>query len=68
VREVADLAIAKAKIAPQVLELRWSAFLGGEIAPAHTATPAKKAHAAKKQAPTAAKPKAAEPKPKQKGM
>jgi hypothetical protein len=28
VREVADLAIAKAKVAPQVPELRWAAFLG----------------------------------------
>ncbi len=44
VREVADLAIAKAKTAPQVLELRWAEFLGGA-----TAKPAKKA-AAKKTA------------------
>ncbi|HWG21623.1 MAG TPA: hypothetical protein VG225_13920 [Terracidiphilus sp.] len=29
VREVADLAIAKAKAAPRHLELRWSAFLNG---------------------------------------
>ena len=29
VREVADLAIAKARIAPQHLELRWAAFLNG---------------------------------------
>lgn len=37
VREVADLAIAKAKAAPQILELRWSAFLGAEAAKAATA-------------------------------
>jgi hypothetical protein len=30
VREVADLAIAKAKLAPHVVELRWAAFLGAE--------------------------------------
>jgi len=30
VREVADLAIAKAKKAPEVSELRWAAFLGAE--------------------------------------
>jgi hypothetical protein len=29
IKEVADLAIAKAKTAPHILELRWSAFLGG---------------------------------------
>jgi hypothetical protein len=32
VREVADLAIAKAKKAPHVPELRWAAFLGAEAA------------------------------------
>ena len=37
VREVADLAIAKAHIAPHLPELRWSAFLGAE-----TARPARK--------------------------
>jgi glutathione synthase/RimK-type ligase-like ATP-grasp enzyme len=30
VKEVADLAIAKAKTAPQLPELRWAAFLGAE--------------------------------------
>ena len=30
VREVADLAIAKAELAPHVMELRWAAFLGAE--------------------------------------
>ena len=32
VREVADLAIAKAKAAPMHLELRWSSFLNAEAA------------------------------------
>jgi len=34
VREVADLAIAKARTAPKVPELRWAAFLGTAAAPA----------------------------------
>jgi hypothetical protein len=55
VREVADLAIEKAKAGPQSAELRWSAFLSGsDAAPAKEAKPAKKA-AAKKKAKTAAK-------------
>ena len=33
VKAVADLAIAKAKAAPHILELRWSAFLGGDNHP-----------------------------------
>ncbi len=33
VREVADMVIAKAKAAPHILELRWSAFLGADVAP-----------------------------------
>jgi hypothetical protein len=33
VREVADLAIAKAKKAPHVLDLRWATFLGAETKP-----------------------------------
>ncbi len=33
VNAVADLAIAKAKKAPHLPELRWSAFLGAEVAP-----------------------------------
>jgi glutathione synthase/RimK-type ligase-like ATP-grasp enzyme len=37
VREVADIAIAKAKTAPHVPELRWSAFLGGNVAKAKAA-------------------------------
>ena len=49
VKEVADLAIAKAKLAPQAPELRWQAFLGAEAA--QTAKPvAKKKPAAKKAA------------------
>ena len=32
VRAVADMAIAKAKTAPHVPELRWSALLGGKSA------------------------------------
>jgi predicted transcriptional regulator len=50
VREVADLAIAKAQAAPQASELLWSAFLGAEPAPAKPAKPAKKKAAAKKKA------------------
>jgi hypothetical protein len=46
VKEVADLAIAKAKKAPAITELRWSAFLGA--APA--ATPGAKKPAKKKAA------------------
>ena len=44
VREVADLAIAKAKTAPHVQELRWAAFLGGAATPKKKASkkPAKK--------------------------
>ena len=44
VREVADLAIAKAKLAPKTLDLNWASFLNA--APA--AKPAKKAAAKKK--------------------
>ncbi len=43
VREVADLAIAKAKLAPKTLDLNWASFLNA--APA--AKPAKKASAKK---------------------
>jgi len=55
VSEVAALAIAKAKKAPTVPELRWSSFLGTAPEPAKAAKPA-----AKKKAPSkkAAKPKA----------
>ena len=45
IREVADLAIAKAKTAPQTLELRWAAFLGAEATAAKTK---KKVYARKK--------------------
>ncbi|MDR3740520.1 MAG: hypothetical protein P4L40_16010 [Terracidiphilus sp.] len=50
VREVADLAIAKAKTAPHVQELRWAAFLSGDAAkkPSKTAGAKKKTKAAAK--------------------
>lgn len=44
VKEVADLAIAKAKIAPRVQELRWTAFLSGDA----TTKPRKKTGAKKR--------------------
>ena len=48
VKEVADLAIAKARLAPRLPELRWSAFLGAAPVPKKTArTAAKKKQAAK---------------------
>jgi hypothetical protein len=46
VREVTDLAIAKAKQAPQHLDLNWSSFLKMQAAPTKK-TPAKKAAAKK---------------------
>jgi len=50
VEHVADMAIAKAKTAPQVPELRWSAFLGAALIPAKSAkTPAKKKSASKQK-------------------
>ena len=58
VKEVADLAIAKAKAAPQMLDLNWASFLNA--APA--AKPAKKS-AAKKAGSTAKKPADAKLKP-----
>ncbi len=42
VKEVADLAIAKAKTAPKHLELRWSSFLNADAAPAKRSVPAKR--------------------------
>ena len=51
VREVADLAIAKARKAPHVPELRWAAFLEAEAAAARSA---KKKAAGKKRAKAAA--------------
>ena len=50
VREVADLAIAKAKKAPHLPELRWSAFFGAETKPMKAKKPAKKKVAVKKKA------------------
>ena len=49
VEHVANMAIAKAKTAPRVPELRWSAFLGASPALARTARkPARKKSASKK--------------------
>jgi hypothetical protein len=48
VKEVADLAIAKAKKAPHVPELRWAAFLGAETAKPVKKRVVKKVKAAKK--------------------
>jgi glutathione synthase/RimK-type ligase-like ATP-grasp enzyme len=50
VREIADLAIAKAKKVPRAPELRWAGFLGGESA---SAKAAKKKPVAKKNMKTA---------------
>jgi hypothetical protein len=47
VREVADMAIAKARTAPHVPELRWSVFLGAKTVPGKAA---KKKPASKKAA------------------
>jgi glutathione synthase/RimK-type ligase-like ATP-grasp enzyme len=49
IENVAEMAIAKAKLAPQVSELRWAAFLSGAATP--KPTPAKKRATAKKHAP-----------------
>jgi hypothetical protein len=49
INEVADLAIAKAKTAPHVPELRWASFLGANTAkPAKAKPVVKKAVKAKK--------------------
>jgi hypothetical protein len=50
VEQVADLAIAKAKAAPQAPELRWSAFLGAEAAEPKAEKPKKKPATPKKAA------------------
>jgi hypothetical protein len=47
VNEVAELAIAKAKAAPQAPELRWTRFLGADAIPRKKA---KRKHTAKKKA------------------
>ena len=52
VKEVADLAIAKAKSAPQLLELRWASFLSPAPAPAKAVKTEKPKPAAKKAAAT----------------
>ncbi|MGD0548186.1 MAG: hypothetical protein ABR991_10230 [Terracidiphilus sp.] len=49
VKEVADLAIAKAKTVAHAPVLRSSIFLGVELAPAKAAKPAKKKHVANKK-------------------
>jgi hypothetical protein len=58
VKEVADLAIAKAHAAPKALELRWSSFLG-----AAAASPKKSASSPKLKKSAALKPKKATVKP-----
>ena len=60
VKEVAALATAKAHAAPQVLELRWSAFLGAAAAPSLK----KSAASPKKSASSPKLKKSASPKPK----
>jgi hypothetical protein len=51
VEQMADLVIAKALAAPHIPEMRWSAFLGAELAPVKKAKkkPARKKAAAKKK-------------------
>jgi len=51
VREVADLAIAKAQKAPQFLEMKWFAFLGAAVPVKKSAKPAKKSVRPTKSAP-----------------
>ena len=48
IKEVADLAIARARLAPPMTDLHWSAFLGAVPARAKAARSAKKKPAAKK--------------------
>jgi glutathione synthase/RimK-type ligase-like ATP-grasp enzyme len=50
VNAVADLAIAKAKLAPHVLELRWAPLLGGAASAKSAKKPLKKKSASKKTA------------------
>ena len=59
VKEVADLVIARARIAPHLPELRWSAFLGAPPVHRKSAKPAKKKPTSKK--PIAAPPKSTLP-------
>jgi hypothetical protein len=61
VNEVADLAIAKAKVAPQMPQLRWAGFLGAEAIPARKAKRRRTAQKKAKAAPI--KPKKQEPAP-----
>jgi glutathione synthase/RimK-type ligase-like ATP-grasp enzyme len=62
VREVADLAITKAKAAPQLLDLKWSTFLGAgtpakkpaaKKSPAKKPVPKKQSTSAKEDSPSA---------------
>lgn len=55
IREVADMAIAKAKAAPQVPDLKWSAFLNGAPASIKAAAPEKKTSVNKVTKPAATK-------------
>ncbi len=50
VNAMADLAIAKAKLAPHVLELRWAPLLGGAASAKPAKKPLKKKSASKKKA------------------
>ena len=50
VNAVADLAIAKAKLAPHVPELRWASLLGGAASAKSARKPLKKKSASKKKA------------------
>jgi glutathione synthase/RimK-type ligase-like ATP-grasp enzyme len=59
VREAADLAIAKAKMAPRLPELRWSAFLGAEAPAVKASRSVKKKSVAKKSRLSSVKPKVA---------
>ena len=49
VNAMADLAIAKAKLAPHVIELRWAPLLGGAAGAKTAKKPAKKKSASKKK-------------------
>jgi hypothetical protein len=60
VKEMADLAIAKTKLAPQMPELRWAALLGGETKRPAKKKPAKKTAGKKRVAKKRAAPVSAE--------
>ncbi len=50
VEQMADLAIAQARRAPQARELRWSRFLGADVAPARRPARTRQARSAKSSA------------------